>query len=222
MYSQKESLPSHLLPSCFSNKEGGVRVSRLGGSGAAILRGKAKVVAGLASAPTNSSAGPSKTIFVERVAAPVAREGGGGGSSSSASLVLALFGRGKAPGFNGCGIASAAASAGPSGQLCNDRPVALLFRTDEAGKLDHVWVAEDENNLAGTASLPKSRLQETALWRSALEVIQESMQPEQSFCKLDSGAKCKLMFHYNDYSADSEDQAGLGIGSTSKYDRWTI
>ena len=94
------------------------------------MRGKAKVVAALASAPANSSpagpAGPAKTIFVEQALPAGSGSGGEGGGDEGdegdTSLVLALFERGRSPGFNNAGVAAAA-------DLCvNAVPVALLFR----------------------------------------------------------------------------------------------
>jgi hypothetical protein len=113
------------------------------------------------------------------------------------SLALHFYAKGKAPGFGGRGVEE---------QKTQAHGAAVLYRANK-DQFDHIWVAEDTDNFADTAR--REAITKSSIWGQALQIIRESV----------SGAPT---FHFNDYATASVDTLGLGLGSTSVSETFTL
>ena len=86
-------------------------------------------------------------------------------------------------------------------------PVVALYRV-EKNTVNQVWVCDDEDRLAANPSTSKAGLTASDTWDKVAEVVRDNIK---------GGIKC----HFSNY-AETEDAAGLGVGSSSKITSFTI
>jgi len=161
-----------------------LRVSRLT-TGAVVMKGLAKLKI-LLGEPYDGKCEASKRVFFEP-----AKKG-------DPSLCLDMYCENMAPGWGPRGL-----TATPS------ESVVVLYRVED-NTINHVWLCDDEEYLAGDSATTKAGLMASETMCKVTEVVKDSM----STGKL-------ITCHFSNYSL-TEDSLGLGIGSASKVETFSL